>query len=418
MLRGAALLAIIALTAAACSGAGAPQTVDPPAEVPATEDISPSAPATGAAVASREDPRAIALRFRQKTGGLDQPVAIASPRDGTKRLFIVERPGRIRIWTRKNGLRSRPYLSIRGRVNDGGNEQGMLGLAFHPNFKNNRFFYVTYTDGQGDLRVVRFRGGSSYTSNRANRNSHRILLQVRHRNFTNHNAGQLNFDSKFLFISTGDGGGAGDPDDNAQDLSSLKGKILRINVNRQCGKKRYCVPRTNPFKGSTPGRGEIYHYGLRNPWRWSFDRKNGRMHIADVGQNSREEVSTAKAGVAGLNFGWDCREGSAAFESSPYCEGADFKDPRHDYALTGGRCAIIGGYVYRGSADPELRGMYVYSDHCSSEVWVLGRFDGRLRKSQAATAPGNISSFGEHGSGELFAVTLDGSLYRVRARLT
>ena len=141
------------------------------------------------------------------------------------------------------------------------------------------------------------------------------------------------------------------------------------------------------------------------------------MHIADVGQNEREEISTANSGVPGLNFGWDCREGDIAFESSPYCSGADFKDPRHDYARTSPRCAIIGGYVYRGSADPELVGMYVYRDFCSQEVWVLARFDGALRNSEAATAPGNISSFGESGSGELFAVTLDGSLYRVRARL-
>lgn len=399
---------------AALSSAGGPDVTRQSTDRPARARHDASA---ADATASARDPSTIRLSFRRLASGLDSPVAVAFPQDGSGRAFIVEQAGRIRIWTRRGGVRARPYLGIAGRVQSGG-EQGMLGLAFHPSFTRNRFFFVSYTDSQGDLRVVRFRGGETSASNNALERTHTVVLDIPHRLAGNHNGGQLNFGRSYLFVSTGDGGSGGDPQGNAQDKGSRLGKILRIDVDRRCGNRPYCSPSSNPFYGSTPGHGSVFHLGLRNPWRWSFDRRTGAMWIADVGQSDWEEISVAGSRAKGVNFGWDCREGAHDYESNAYCAGVDFKEPRHEYANgVNGRCAIIGGYVYRGSDDPELRGMYVYSDHCSREVWALGYHNGRWRNARVATAPGNISAFGERPDGELVAVTLDGGLYRVGARV-
>jgi glucose/arabinose dehydrogenase len=364
------------------------------------------------------NPSNVELRFRRLAGGLNSPVSLASPKDGTGRIFILEKRGVIKVWNGER-IRSVPYLDISGRVNSGGGEQGLLGMAFHPDFKTNRFFFIAYTDGQGDLRIVRFRAGKTYKVNTAKKRTHKIVLQVSHRKDTLHNGGQLQFGSKLLFISTGDGGGTGDPDGNAQNTKSLLGKILRINVDRRCGDRLYCSPSGNPFVGKT-GRNQIWHYGLRNPWRFSMDRKNGAMWIADVGDKDWEEVNRVGATAKAVNFGWDCREGLEPYEpNNSYCSGATFRDPISVYANSSGRCAVIGGYVYRGKQDPELRGIYPFADHCSGEVWGIGRSGGTWKRARIGTAPGNLSSFGERaGNGKLFAVTLQGNLYRVRARPT
>lgn len=366
------------------------------------------------------DPDDVAGDLDQLASGFDQPVAIAAPDDGSGRLFVVEQPGRIRVWTPGGGVRDTPFLAITGRVRCCG-EQGMLGLAFHPNYATNGRFYVSYTDDQGDLRVSRFRI-TNPAGNNAPEGSERIIIEIPHRDYTNHNAGQLNFGSRYLLISTGDGGGSGGPRGYAQSRSSLLGKILRIDVDDQCGSRRYCIPGSNPYAGDTPGRGEILHLGLRNPWRWSFDQTTMRMFIADVGQNAREEISVAPAGSAGLNFGWDCREGdlnTVDEYGGSYCAGKTFRAPVHDYDQTvGSRCAVIGGYVYRGSSSPALRGLYVYSDYCSQELWALRRqANGVWDNGAIGTAPGNITSFGQKPNGEVFAVTSDGRLWRVTGRV-
>ncbi|HEX9776017.1 MAG TPA: PQQ-dependent sugar dehydrogenase [Actinomycetota bacterium] len=375
------------------------------------------------------NPANVKVTFKQLSAGLVRPTAITDPKDGTSRVFIVEQAGRVRIWTSGGGLRSRAFLDIRGRVlsyadSGGGNEQGLLGLAFHPKFTSNGKFYVSYTDQQGDLVVARYKVNPP-TANRATHSSHRKIIDINHPGHPAHNGGQLHFDDTYLFISTGDGGGAGDPGNDAQDKGSLLGKILRINVNKQCGSKRYCSPGTNPFHGSTPGRGEILHYGLRNPWRWSFDRANGTMIIGDVGEQAREEVSAAGRNARGVNFGWDCREGTvnvADVYGGGYCSGRTFKAPRWDYNQTdNGRCAIIGGYVYRGSRFPVMRGVYVYADFCSDEVWGLARSDGAWKNAQVATAPDSITTFGQRPNGDILAATMSlatgaGRLFLVKGR--
>jgi len=373
------------------------------------------APVNGARAA---DPDDVVVNLVQQASGLTSPIAIAAPNDGSRRIFVVEQAGRIRVWKASTGVRSKAFLNISGRVNSAGYEQGLLGLAFHPNYENNGRFFVAYTDGQGDLRISRFRIADP-SRNNAPESSERILLQVRHRANTNHNGGQLQFRGDLLYISTGDGGGGNDPGNNAQDISSLLGKILRINPNKSCGSKRYCIPKGNPFRGSTPGRGEIWHYGLRNPWRFSFDRSNGVMFIGDVGQQAREEIDRAGKRAKGLNFGWDCREGDIAGPGwgQDYCTGKSFRGPIWNYSRSGGRCAVIGGYVYRGSDYGALRGLYLYADHCSGEVWALRRrSNGTWDNGKVDTHSGNITSFGERPNGEIYVTTLDGRLWKVTGR--
>jgi glucose/arabinose dehydrogenase len=358
----------------------------------------------------------VTVGFDLVASGLDYPTGVAAPDDGSGRVFIVEKSGRVRVWRSGTGVRDTPFLSITGRVNSGGYEQGMLGLAFHPNFDANGRFYVTYTDGQGDLRIARFRIADP-SGNDAPESSERIILQVTHRQNDNHNGGDVHFGSRYLFVSTGDGGGGGDEGGYAQNKGSLKGKILRIDVDRSCGDRRYCIPGSNPFFGSTPGRGEVWHYGLRNPWRWSFDPATGRMYIGDVGQSAREEVDVAADGARGINFGWDCREGTLDTEAlygGAYCTGGSFRGPVAQYDHSGGRCAIIGGAVYRGDTSPALRGIFVYADNCSNEVWGLKRrANGTWDTARIGVSPGSITGFGQRPNGEVFAVTSDGRMWRV-----
>lgn len=366
-------------------------------------------PGTGRAA----DPRSIRVAFARIASGLVSPVAVAAPTDGSARLFVVEQAGRIRVRTR-SGLLSTPYLDIRSRVLDNATERGLLGLAFHPRFASNGYFFVHYTDAQGDIRVSRFKASPS--ANRASASSEVVLLDIPHRDHANHNGGQLAFGPDgFLYIGNGDGGGAGDPDGNSQDLSSLLGKILRINVNASCDGKRYCIPADNPFARSQTRAREIWHYGLRNPWRFSFDRRYDSMWIGDVGQNAREEIDAVASG-GGRNFAWDCMEGSlntAATFGGAYCaeRRAEFRAPVFEYGHSGGRCAVIGGYRYRGRLEPEMAGMYVYADYCTGEVWGLaGGTNARVYDH-----PRNVTSFGESAGGELYAVDTGGSLYRVTA---
>jgi len=330
--------------------------------------------------------------------GLSSPVYLTAPR-GDPRLFIVEQEGTIRI-IEGGVVRPQPFLDIRARVQSGG-ERGLLGLAFHPAYGANGWFYVNYTDTNGDTRIERYQvTADPYVADPA---SAELVLAIA-QPFANHNGGMMAFGPDHaLYIATGDGGGSGDPDGNAQDLSSLLGKILRLDVDTQLP---YAIPADNPFRNVTGARGEIWAYGLRNPWRFSFDFEADRLFIADVGQNSWEEINVVPASRAGANYGWNIMEGRHCFGASS-CNTADLTLPVLEYPNGDEGCSVTGGYVYRGEAIPEIRGHYFYSDFCGG--WIRSfRVSGNTVTDQQDWDVGNIGmvlSFGEDAASELYVLT-------------
>jgi len=322
--------------------------------------------------------------------GLDSPVQVTAPRNEARRLYVVEQRGTIRVLERGR-LHSGFFLDVRGRVTAGG-EQGLLGLAFDPRYGTNRFIYVNYTDTAGDTRVVRYRTNGS----RALPASARLLLRI-DQPYSNHNGGNLAFGSDGgLYVGTGDGGSGGDPENRAQNMQSLLGKMLRLDVRRP---------------GSAP---EIVAIGLRNPWRYSFDRLTGDLYIADVGQGDREEVSFTPRDSPGLeNYGWDLFEGSLRFEEKAAGPG-ELVFPVFEYGRDRG-CTVVGGHVYRGRARASERGRYILGDYCSGVVWSLRVVGGEARnvRVEPFRIPGSLSSFGEDAAGELYATTLEGVVFRL-----
>ena len=364
--------------------------------------------------ANAVDPRHVGVRLSAVARGLSSPVAIAAPNDGSGRLFIVEQAGRIRVWTPRSGLLGTPYLDIRAKVLSGG-ERGLLGLAFHPSFKSNGYFYVYYTNLSGNLQISRFHATPS--SNTASGTTEFSIMTIGHPTYANHNGGQLQFWGGYLFIGTGDGGGGGDPSGNAQNLKSFLGKVLRIDVNHTCGTLHYCVPSTNPFYGKSYSKYEIYLWGLRNPWRFSFERGVGSLWIGDVGQNTREEVDALNPNVSGRNMGWDCYEGTLNTVSTyggSYCSGRTFTPPVYNYSHINGRCAIIGGYVYMGSSQYSVMGgLYLFADYCTGEIWGLAHTSSGWVVSLAGKDSTSVTSFGESVSGEVYLVDTSGTLWHV-----
>lgn len=361
---------------------------------------------------------AFGITLRPVVSGLVSPTQITNAHDGTKRLFVVEQRGTIRVI--KDGVLQPGYfLDIRSKVEDGG-ERGLLGLAFHPQFASNHYLYVFYTRNGGDVVVSRFKTNAARTD-AIESTAHRLLL-IEHSAQSNHNGGALAFSpiNHYLYVGVGDGGGAGDPGNDAQEKSStLLGKILRINVNGTGSGPfdHYSIPRSNPFYGSTPGRGEIWAYGLRNPWRISFDRVTGKLFIADVGQGRYEEIDREKAGLAGgRNYGWNAMEGMHCYTSSK-CPLAGDTLPNAEYSHDGGNCAVTGGYVYRGPSQTALRGLYVFADWCSGRIWTIPHDGPTVNQPETLRADTSVSitSFGESESGELYAVTSAGRVYRVLA---
>lgn len=344
--------------------------------------------------------------------GLSKPVDLAgTPVSSDTRLFVVQQTGIIRIMRADGTLIRRAFLDIRDRVGSGG-ERGLLGLVFHPNYAANGFFYVNYTNLDGNSIIARYQVTAN--PNVADPASEQILLQVA-QPFRNHKGGDLAFGPDgYLYIALGDGGSNGDPQGNAQNIDSLLGKILRIDVDHG---SPYAIPPDNPFVGQ-PGADEIWAYGFRNPWRFSFDRQTGDLYIGDVGEDSWEEVDFQAAGApGGQNDGWRCYEGNHAFNLTG-CnpDQSVYTFPIHEYSHSDG-CAITGGFVYRGAAYPALVGHYFFADHCSGHIWDLAP-DGM--GGWALTDHGALMTrpmtFGENSQGELFvADPITRTVYQLRA---
>ncbi len=333
-----------------------------------------------------------AARFRAVVSGLADPVYVTATPTEPGRLYVVEQAGRI-VVVENGHRRPAPFLDIRSQVESGG-EQGLLSMAFHPNYAEERKIYVDFTDTNGDTRVIEYR----VDGERADPATARQLLFV-NQPYPNHNGGQLEFGPDgLLYVGMGDGGSGGDPQRHAQNLRSQLGKLLRTNV------------------AAADPRWEIAGYGLRNPWRFSFDRKTGDLWIGDVGQGDWEEIDfRTRAQLPHVwNYGWNVYEGRARFGDDPLTRNAPLVFPVAVYSHSFG-CSVTGGYVYRGAAVPAMRGRYVYGDYCSGRIWSLELVKG---KAQVRNEPGRIpelSSFGENERGELFATSLNGTLYRLRA---
>jgi glucose/arabinose dehydrogenase len=330
------------------------------------------------------------------TSGLARPVDIQSARDGSGRLFFIEKMGTIRVY--ENGqLLAAPFLDITDRVNDKGNEMGLLGLAFHPDYAENGFFYVNYTGAGGHTRIARFHAAG----NSADATSEKILLTVE-QPYSNHNGGALAFGRDgYLYAGLGDGGSAGDPHKNGQNTKTLLGKILRIDVDNG---DPYAIPADNPFGN------EIWAYGLRNPWRISFDLATGDLWIGDVGQNTWEEVDYYPAsGAPGANFGWSIMEGNHGYSDVPQ---PGLLLPAAEYIHSKGNCSITGGYVYRGAL-PEWNGIYLYGDYCSGRIWALMLSAGSWQNQLMFETGELLTTFGQDEAGEVYFASDRGSIYHL-----
>jgi len=328
--------------------------------------------------------------------GLERPVDLQT--DGSGRLFVVEKIGHIHIIENGQLIQS-PFLNIEDRVNNNSNEMGLLGLAFHPNYQQNGYFFVNYTGSGGDTFISRFQ--ASGDPNLANPSSEVNLLRV-NQPFPNHNGGGLDFGPDgYLYAGLGDGGAAGDPMGNAQKTNNLLGKVLRLDVDSD---KPYGTPADNPFGN------EIWAYGLRNPWRISFDSLTGDFFIADVGQNMYEEVNHLPAGSpGGTNFGWDFREGMHDFEGNVP---VGLTDPVAEYSHAEGGCSVTGGYVHRGSL-PEWHGVYLYGDYCTGFVWGLIKSGNGWQVQRLFDTDANITSFGQDEAGDVYLVSDGGGVYKL-----
>ena len=359
--------------------------------------------------ATTPPPPATGVTLEQLPGSFSEPLFVTAPPGDQDRIFVVEQTGRIRV-VRNEALLTRPFLDLRTAVS-GGYEQGLLGLAFHPQYAANGRFFVHFTNTSGDTRIVRYVVSSTDPDSADRATADTILMQ--NQPFDNHNGGWIAFGPDgYLYVALGDGGSGGDPQGNGQRLNTLLGKILRLDVNGATG---YAIPPDNPFVGTTGARGEIWAYGLRNPWRASFDRATGDLYIGDVGQNSWEEVSVQDGqSGGGENYGWRIMEGTRCYNAAT-CSMADLVLPVYEYP-TGDCGAVTGGYVYRGSAVPAIQGHYFFADFCQGFVLSFRMQNGAAVDVRDWTSalgdPGDVSSFGEDARGELYLTSLSGAVYR------
>ncbi len=368
--------------------------------------LSVTAALLASVVAASSDARAQSIQLEPVLTGLSSPLYVGNARDGSRRLFIVERGGLIRVL--QNGSTTTTlFLDISSRV-AAGNERGLLGLAFHPQFAVNRRFFVNYTRVSDGATVI-----AEYRASAANRDvadTAETVLLVIAQPFSNHNGGMIEFGNDgFLYIGMGDGGSANDPGNRAQNIDELLGKMLRIDIDTPNGSIPYSSPPDNPFFGATAGRDEIYAVGLRNPFRWSFDRTTGQLYAGDVGQGQREEIDII---TLGSNYGWRVFEGTLCTNlDPPQCAASGFTAPIAEYTHASGRCSITGGYVYRGARASLPTGAYVYGDFCTGEIFKL---ESGVQSLLLDTSLG-ISSFGEDEFGELYVVGLSGTVSRIRS---
>ncbi|RIH83547.1 Quinoprotein glucose dehydrogenase B [Meiothermus luteus] len=356
------------------------------------------------------------LRLLEVASGLSQPLYLTHAGDGSGDLYVVEKGGRIRL-IQGGSLRSQAVLDLSGKISTG-SEQGLLGLAFHPNFRNNGYLYVNYTNTAGDTIIAR------YTMNRSTKvadpNSEQVVLTV-DQPYANHNAGWLGFGPDgMLYIPLGDGGSGGDPQNHAQRLEAqsgnrhLLGKVVRIDVNATESGRNYRIPSDNPTLGGRVS--EIWAYGLRNPWRASFDRATGDLWLGDVGEGAMEEVSLGPKGGKGLNYGWRIMEGTRCNDNSisPGCNHPSLTPPVHAYGRGDGY-SVTGGYVYRGERFPRMRGRYFFTDFGTGHLWSLRQVNGAWqRKTELPSLGTGLASFGEDEQGELYLVNLlSGKVWRI-----
>lgn len=391
----------------------APATKAPMVEEPAVEGSTPTvepAPSEETrAPGAQSLPNPENYIWREIPGWLEQPTDITSPGDGSGRVFALERVGRIRI-IQDGELLTTPFLDIVGIVGSNASERGLLGLAFHPNYPENSFFYVNYTDRDGNTRIARFSVSAS-DPNLADPSSRLELIRIE-QPYGNHNGGSLAFGPDgYLYAGLGDGGSAGDPLDAGQSLNTLLGKLLRFDVD---GSQPYAIPADNPFAVGG-GEAEIWAYGLRNPWKIAFDRATGDLYIADVGQNQWEEINFTPAGTpGGLNYGWRFMEGSHDYSGGLY-DRSTLVLPVAEYTRNDG-CSVTGGHVYRGQALPEWQGVYLYGDFCSGNIWGLLQTEEGFVNSLLFRTNFRISTFGLDDDGEIYLGNYGGTIYQLTER--
>src|SRR5215207_2332317 len=399
-----ALVSVLAMGACSADGTAPPSgsatARTPDATLGGSGPVRSSSPADSPGATPGEgNPAGIAITLEPFATVSGAPLAIAAPDDGTGRLFVAEQRGKVWIVDADGIVMPEPLVDLGPRTRGGG-EQGLLGIAVHPDFPTDPRVFVSYTDSSGDS-VVASLSLDPGNPNRLDQASHRQLLFL-DQPYSNHNGGGVVFGPDgYLYLSFGDGGSGGDPHGNGQRLDTLLGKILRIDVDGDPGRAGYRIPADNPFV-ATDGLDEIWHYGLRNPWRISFDRETGDLWIGDVGQSAFEEVDVARAGIGGLNFGWNVMEGSHCYGASD-CPMAGLQLPVTDYGRDLG-CTVIGGYVYRGSAFPFLRGTYLFADYCSGNVFATdASSNARVAAVTVGAVSDGISAFGEDAAGEMYA---------------
>jgi glucose/arabinose dehydrogenase len=394
----------------------ATQSAVPPAssDLPSATAASLPSPTATTSTAGVADPGRVQIEIEAIVGSLDRPLGASHAGDGSGRLFILEKPGRIRI-LRQGALLDRPFLDLSDRVNSSASEQGLLGVAFHPRYAGNGRFFVNYTDSDGDTVVAQFL--VSDDPDRADPDSEQLVLAL-DQPAGNHNGGHLAFGPDgYLYIGTGDGGGAGDQFGNGQNGQTLLGAMLRLDIN---GELPYTTPLDNPFIGDGSIRDEIWALGLRNPWRYSFDRLTGDLYIADVGQNMYEEINHQPAASSGgENYGWPIMEGLHCFPADRSCEQSGLVLPIQEYDHSEG-CSVTGGYVYRGQHYPALQGIYLFGDYCSGSIWGMAPGSaGGWQVARLAQTGLQITSFAEDEAGELYLTDfVGGVLYRLRATPT
>jgi glucose/arabinose dehydrogenase len=398
MRRGLALVSLAVLLSAACTSESAPPVASPPSSDGTTP---PTASSPGPSASAGPDLSKVDVRLAP-IAQLDAPIAMAV-REGDPALYVAQRGGQV-VAIRGGMVDPTPVLDVSGIISAGG-EQGLLGLAFSP---DGTFLYVNYTDTNGDTNIAEYR----MAGNRAEANSARRVLFI-DQPYSNHNGGNIVFGPDgYLYIGMGDGGSQGDPSGNGQNLGGLLAKMLRI-APRPIGEAPYRVPPGNPFIGRAGARPEVWAYGLRNPWRWEFDRETGDLWIGDVGGSGREEIDFQPAGShGGENYGWNVTEGTVVHGDKPP---AGWVQPVFEYPThQDGTCAVVGGFVYRGTAVPSMVGAYLYSDNCNGTINALVLKNGRVTEHRSlGVDAGAPSSFGQDQDGELYVLSLTGPVYKI-----